>query len=305
MRLVFGSLLLFVVAAVLGQERFVSPGPSKSNSNPSISNSIHPIGSNLHVEWVGTNSSRRVSVVLFQYDGKNLTYPFEYLIRKCHLHPRNPCLFICLACSICDIFGYNMLRCSIEGRLGDTSYEWTVITNKNLTFSNLFLLNLFYDGNISPVAVSETFNITDPSIGSTTSTSSTSSATSTTSSVTSSTSGATNGTGSPDPSSSGDLSIGAKIGIGIGVPVVALLGIAVGYFLYRQQSKKQQYAAAPPAPEQTPPMTEQKLAEHVPGQMHEMGSLTPTYEMNGMSSGLHSTSTPSELCGDHTGHVYH
>lgn len=76
------SVLLFV-AAVLGDSiEFVSPGPSVSNANPSVSNAIHPIGSNFYVAWSGTNSSRAISVVLFQSDGTDLQYPFEYVVRK-------------------------------------------------------------------------------------------------------------------------------------------------------------------------------------------------------------------------------
>lgn len=78
----FTSVLLFVAAALGDSVEFVSPGPSVSNSNPSVSNAVHPIRSNFHVAWSGTNLSRPVSIVLFQYDGKELVYPFEYILRK-------------------------------------------------------------------------------------------------------------------------------------------------------------------------------------------------------------------------------
>jgi hypothetical protein len=61
---------------------FISPGRSLSDVNPSISNAIHPIGSNFHIAWAGTASTKTVDVVLFQYDGTNLVYPFEYVTRK-------------------------------------------------------------------------------------------------------------------------------------------------------------------------------------------------------------------------------
>ena len=93
MRSLFSYVLLFV-AAVLGADSdvtFVSPGPSGSNADPSISNAIHPVGSNFHVAWTGTNLTRATSVVLFQYDGTDLVYPFEYVTRKCYAHNSNFC----------------------------------------------------------------------------------------------------------------------------------------------------------------------------------------------------------------------
>lgn len=75
--------VLLCAAVVLGDTvEFVSPGPSTSNYNPSVSNAIHPINSSFHVAWSGTNSSKEVSVVVFQYDGEDLVYPFEYVLRK-------------------------------------------------------------------------------------------------------------------------------------------------------------------------------------------------------------------------------
>lgn len=82
--LLFISVLL-QVAAVLGDTiEFVSPGPSTSNSDPSISNAIHPIGSNFHIAWSGTNTSRDVTIVLYQFngdgDGLKEIYPLEYVV---------------------------------------------------------------------------------------------------------------------------------------------------------------------------------------------------------------------------------
>lgn len=75
-------LLLFAAAVSGDSPTFVSPGPSFSNVNPSVSNAIHPLGSNFYVAWSGTNASQIVSIVLFQYDGTDLQYPFEYVKRK-------------------------------------------------------------------------------------------------------------------------------------------------------------------------------------------------------------------------------
>lgn len=167
------------------------------------------------------------------------------------------------------------------------SYDWTVVTNKDLSFSNLFLFNIFYDGELDPVAVSQTFNITDGSESPSTTSDSTSSpsATSPTSSATPSAAATTTPsttaasaaaapTASPDPDQSGGLSTGAKVGIGIAVAVLALGGIAAGYILYRRRAEKQQQGVAPAiAAGGSPLPTEQKPADSVADQPHEMDSL--------------------------------
>lgn len=76
------AVLLSVTAVLAASVEFVSPGPSSSDSNPSISNAVHPIRSSFHVAWSGTNTTRAVSIVLFQFDGEDLVYPFEYVARK-------------------------------------------------------------------------------------------------------------------------------------------------------------------------------------------------------------------------------
>ncbi|KAI0008823.1 hypothetical protein F4779DRAFT_585397 [Xylariaceae sp. FL0662B] len=268
MRPVFSSVLLFA-AAVSGAVTFVSPGPSVSNSDPTTSNAIHPVGSNFHVAWSGTDESQPVSIVLFQYNGTDLQYPFEYVAKTL---------------------------------TNETSYDWTVVTNKDLSYSHLFLLNLFYDGEIRPVAVSETFNITDTSPSSTTTTSSTSSTSSTGStSSTSSTSAPSatisgaSSTAAPDDSSSGGLSTGAKIGVGVAVPIVALLGIAAGYLLFRHRADKQQDAATTLAPAQAP--GEQKPVDPILGYPYEMDSSSGSQQMS--HGGQHSL-VSYELYGDST-----
>lgn len=194
----------------------------------------------------------------------------------------------------------------------ETSTDWTVVTTKDLSLSNLFLFNLFYDGETSPVAASETFNITDGSTASTTTssssaTSSTTTSGSATSSTTTSTSSTSHGlTGSATSTAaaaaatttgsvsnqSGGLSTGTKVGVGIGVSVAALGGIAVGYFLFRRRAKKQQHVAPPHAAEQS----------HVPmGEKPAGLTAEPTYERAPYE--LHGLSRPPmihELSGDAT-----
>ncbi|KAH6646643.1 hypothetical protein BKA67DRAFT_540146 [Truncatella angustata] len=275
MRQIFSLLLLLTAAIVSADEIFVSPGPSVSQNNPTTGNAIHPLRSRFHVAWEGTNLTRSISVVLFQYHGKELIYPFEYVVQ---------------------------------------STDWTVSTDKNLSFSHLFLFNLFYDGEINPVAVSETFNITDTSSTSTTSsTSSTSSSTSAAStrmsSTTSSTDGFTTATSSTGPASdrneNGGLTTGAKIGIGVAVPAVALLGVVAGWFLFRHRAKKQltqqqqlqqqqqqaqyqqqQYQA--PMYHTQAPDYQKSMEGHIPGQLSELNAAPPA--------------TPQELYGGSASH---
>lgn len=102
MRPLFISVLL-LIAAVLGLDdsiTFVSPGPSVSGKDYSL-NTVHRIRSNFHVAWDGTNSSRPVSIVLFQSNGTDLMYPFEYVQRKYKSLVYSPSapVQLCLYCS--------------------------------------------------------------------------------------------------------------------------------------------------------------------------------------------------------------
>lgn len=166
------------------------------------------------------------------------------------------------------------------------SYDWTVVTNKDLSFSQLFLFNIFYDGELDPVAVSQTFNITDGSdnpsttsdfTSSTSPTSPTSPATSasvTTTPSNAATSVAAAPTANTDPDQSEGLRNGAKVGIGIAVVMLALGGIAAGYLMYRRRAKNQQQGVASAlAAEGSPVPTEQKPAGSVAYHPHEMDSL--------------------------------
>lgn len=80
---VFIHVLLLFVASVVGTT-FISPGPSGSNIDPSIATTIHPVSSIFHIAWDNTILTKKMSVVLFQYNetGKSLVYPFEDATRK-------------------------------------------------------------------------------------------------------------------------------------------------------------------------------------------------------------------------------
>ncbi|KAK8098938.1 uncharacterized protein PG998_012179 [Apiospora kogelbergensis] len=209
-------LVLLLIGTVLGQ-RFVSPGESSGPQPPgsSLSNTVYSVGSHFYIAWENANKTRQLSIVLFQLDGEELVYPFEY----------------------------------IEQRLtGRSTIDWTVATSKDLSFSSNFLLNMFYDGDSKPVAVSKRFNITDTRKTSTSTTStsliSTSGLISTPPTSTAASTPALVATSSAPEHATDDgaggegLSTGAKAGIGVAVPVVALLGIGAGYFLNKYRTSK-------------------------------------------------------------------
>lgn len=78
--------MLLLIAAVLGLDNsvtFVSPGPSAAEEDYSL-NTIHRIGSTFHVAWDGTDSSRAVSIVLWQSNGTDVVEDdkWEYVRRR-------------------------------------------------------------------------------------------------------------------------------------------------------------------------------------------------------------------------------
>lgn len=171
------------------------------------------------------------------------------------------------------------------------------MTTRDLSLSQLFFLNIFYDGEQHALAFSQIFNITDgaenlskisgstSSISVTSSTSSATSASDTTTPNTAVTSAAAGPTASTDPDQRSGLSTGTKVGIGIAVAVLALGGLAAGYFLYGRRVKKQQQGVAPAlAAGASPVPTEQKPTGSLPHHPHEMDSLynhSMTYELDG------------------------
>lgn len=123
-----------------------------------------------------------------------------------------------------------------------TSFPWTVTTSKDLTTSNMFFMSLYKTGATSPDDWTVYFNISSPSSGVSTSTTLTSATTSSASSTTSPTSETTSparettsASSSNTGASQGGFDTGAKVGIGIGIPVAAVLGIAAGWLIFRKR----------------------------------------------------------------------
>ncbi|CZR64708.1 uncharacterized protein PAC_14607 [Phialocephala subalpina] len=135
-----------------------------------------------------------------------------------------------------------------------TSFNWNVSTAKDLGVSHAFFFDLYLepttiDANVANEdARSHYINITS-AIVPTTSTTTASSTTSSSSSVTAKTSTAsvttsptTSATAVPIPASDG-LSTGAKIGLGLGVPIVVIALIAIGWLIFGR--RKQKHEAMP------------------------------------------------------------
>lgn len=190
------------------------------------------------------------------------------------------------------------LACA-EAMVNRFSCDWTVVTARDLSLSHLFLFNIYYDGELDALANSQTFNITDGSENSSITSTSSNFATGSTSSVTSAlatntptaaeTSAAAGPIASKGADQSGGMSTGAKVSIGIAVAVLALGGLAAGYFLYGRRVKKQQQGAASGlAPGRAPKPTEQKPAgsvAHHPQEMDSMYSHSMRHELDSGTAG--------------------
>lgn len=167
------------------------------------------------------------------------------------------------------------------------------MTTRDLSLSHMFLFNIYYDGESDVLAVSQTFNITDGSenTSSTSATSPISSATSPSATNTPSTaviSAAAGPTATTDRDQRSGLSTGAKVGVGIAVAVLALGGLAAGYCLYGRRVKKQQQGVAPILDAgKSLATTEQKPSGSLAHRPHEIDSLyshSITHELDGVAT---------------------
>ncbi|KAB2101070.1 hypothetical protein AG0111_0g11177 [Alternaria gaisen] len=130
-----------------------------------------------------------------------------------------------------------------------TDVAWPITTDFNLTLSNLFQLTLYQEGEVDPVDFSQYLYLEDKADSASASISSASSSllSSSTASATISSFGAGGSTQTnvpttvPMPSSASPASsfpTSAKIGVGVGIPVALLLGLIIGFLLFRHHKKK-------------------------------------------------------------------
>lgn len=272
----FVSLLSVLTTVVLGIE-FINPPPFETTDLPPdfSLNPVYVKGSILTIRWTAGPPENNTSLTLYQLNGTQPLGPFEYLTRML-----TPCLHYLLTCP------YLILTCVTDDISPSVlTLAWTVQTTKDLTLSSMFSLFLFLEGATSPEANTYYFNITNKEVASPTfkdSSSTTITTGSTSATVTEST--------TPAPISasttpilipvSGGLSTGAKVGLGIGIPAVALLGFCVGWFIFSRW--KRQHGRVPLDPAIQNYFSEQGKwtqknnpwsAESIPGaRVHQSGS---------------------------------
>ncbi|KAF2708599.1 hypothetical protein K504DRAFT_534211 [Pleomassaria siparia CBS 279.74] len=212
---------------------FINPPPAGVFGDFS-ENPIYNVGSKVRVAWTPpTNESQAVSVTLSQMNGTQWILPAEYLT---------------------------------QSAIGRTSYDWLVVTEKNLSVSNMFILAVFREGNSSPDAITHYFNISEKAVAPTSSASKTSFSTASIStSVPSSAAGTSTIISTTTPTSlvpfassspasdsstasSRDFSMGTRIGLGVSIPVALIVGLAAGLFLFKRYSKRNKTPAISPNP---------------------------------------------------------
>ena len=112
-----------------------------------------------------------------------------------------------------------------------TSSNWVVATAKDLAFSNVFVLDIFFQGDTAGRALSHWFNISK-------STDETQQPTQTvgviTVSVTSAATASSTAASTPVAANDSSFGTGAKIGLAVGIVGILVLGVVVGWFWSRR-----------------------------------------------------------------------
>ncbi|CAE7026491.1 hypothetical protein P3342_005783 [Pyrenophora teres f. teres] len=241
-RLVAWTLVAGLFTHVYGLMRFINPPPSGRIGD--LSNSpTYNAGTIVNVGWTPGEEGGGVSLVLYQQNETDGVWfgDMEYLT---------------------------------QNAVNITNYSWLVGTRKNLTLSNLFYLSVFQEGKGPSDSNSHYFYIEDnrtkesdssssslisstlisqgvpTGIPTSTLTGSPASSTPTNAATISVPTGSV--TNAPSLSTqetpSDAFPLGAKIGLGVGIPVALILGLAAGWLLF-QHHKKNGVAPSYPADE--------------------------------------------------------
>ncbi|KAL2173412.1 uncharacterized protein P884DRAFT_265010 [Thermothelomyces heterothallicus CBS 202.75] len=222
MRFLVFTILLALSSFVRAVE-FISPPPSSGTTNLGA-NPVYTVGSAIQVAWTDTGDTGiPFSVVVYQADcSDGVTIPadqaFEYVVHN----------------------AVNL-----------TSTNWVVGTAKNLTFSNVFVLSVFFKGDTVGRALSHWFNMTkasdesrqptpSTSLHTTASATYTSGISSVASTGTSTTSTASFNTASSTPieENGGGFGTAAKIGVAVGGAGILVLGAIVGWLVFRWNGRR-------------------------------------------------------------------
>lgn len=230
-RLAACNLVAALSARVYGIMEFINPPPFGTTGDLSDS-PTYDEGTTVNVAWTQDEDRGGVSLCLFQQNKTDGTWfgDMEYLT---------------------------------QNALDITRYSWLVGTRKNLTLSNLFYLSVFQEGKGSPDSNSHYFYIkskrteenaspsssmfssrsgytpTAAPVSTPTglSTSSISIGTMPMSTPTSNTTDLQNLSGQVPPADG--FPLGAKIGLGVGIPIALILGLVGGWLLFRHHKKRE------------------------------------------------------------------
>ncbi|KAI6354895.1 hypothetical protein MCOR25_008432 [Pyricularia grisea] len=212
------SLAALAGAASAQSMQFINPPPQGSEPNAANFPKFQQ-GSTVTVRWTKGPAGKAMSLTLWQLDQKTMQFfgDIEYLS---------------------------------QNFIDKDSYSWLVATRKDLKKSNLFYFAIFQEGSTTSDSNSQYFNITVPADASQSTTRTTSAATSATPSATTATPSSTTATPSTTTPAAGavastpaadqgestnqdsGLSMGAKIGIGVAVPLAVIAAVGVGAWLW-------------------------------------------------------------------------
>jgi hypothetical protein len=126
---------------------------------------------------------------------------------------------------------YWYLTPSTDNSVNLTSSNWVVATAKDLAFSNVFVLDIFFQGDTAGRALSHWFNISK-------STDEAQQPTQTvgviTVSVTPTATASSTAASTPLATNDSSFGTGAKIGLAVGIVAILVLGVVVGWFWSRR-----------------------------------------------------------------------
>lgn len=235
---------------------FIKPPPlDESNRDLTLSYYLDEV---VEVTWTLDDDEKVVSLVLWQLDPihRDLFGEMKYVKGTCPM----------LAVSFYREVKQSTYLAPIEKFVNSTGLNWRVDTEKDLTVSNLFRLDLFEDGKTSPDSKSQRFRILRDDEGKTTASSTgttspittststdTSTDTSTATSTVATTSAAAGTSEVLPPDEEGSLNVDAKIAIGVAVPFGLLILAVAGFLVFwrRRKSRKLQHGSTQLAPSYT------------------------------------------------------
>lgn len=236
-------LALWAVLPAAISFEFVNPSSHGSQSSFS-QGSAYAEHSVLQVRWTAPYSDQDATVALFQVNTSSTLASskspdtigdLEYLAGESRSISLYPCTYVR---TNPDIYS------STEGQAYDrTSRQWIVVTNKDLSVSNVFVMMLFVTGATEASDMTVYFNITGTDSDSDSDSASTSTSSASGSATTKAELSPTSTDSTPSASttasdaasqSSSDMNASAKIGLGVGIPAAAIVGVLATWLVFRR-----------------------------------------------------------------------